>query len=159
MLHRMSARVDQGLPRVLRLRERLDAKPLTRQGLPTITFGRCHDADFQLMAPGFPIVVSRRHATVTFDGEVYRLNDINACNGTVVRRVPGRLRAAPEGALLRAAANAREPRSNGAHLQRESSAGRVCAARARGGRARTPLGAPWELGPCCARASGLRAPR
>ena len=86
MLHRVTARDDPHLPRVLRLRERLDSKPLTRSGLPSVTIGRSEaNNDFALHCEGFPIVVSRRHATVTFDGEEYRLQDNNACNGTVVR--------------------------------------------------------------------------
>ena len=86
MLHRVTARDDPQLPRVLRLRECLDTKPLSRSGLPSVSIGRAEANDFTLYCDDFPIVVSRRHATVSFDGEVYRLADNNACNGTVVRR-------------------------------------------------------------------------
>ena len=85
MLHRVSAREDPRLPRLLRLRAALDAKPLTGAGLPRVSFGRAEGVDFNLNATGFPVVVSRRHATVSFNGELYRLEDNDACNGTYVR--------------------------------------------------------------------------
>jgi hypothetical protein len=141
MLHRVTARDDPHLPRVLRLRERLDAKPLTGSGLPSVTIGRSETLnDFALYCENFPIVVSRRHATVTFDGEVYRLEDNNACNGTVVR-------CAARGPELRTCT--RRPRATppGPRVLRAACAWRACSARTRARRAGARLTAPSSSGP------------
>ena len=85
MLSRITSRTDPQLPRVIRLRAALEAQPLLGQQLPCVSIGRSEVNDVRLNCTGFPIVVSRRHAAVTFDGEDFRIQDCEACNGTYVR--------------------------------------------------------------------------
>lgn len=86
MLQRITTLEDARLPRVLRLRAALDALPLSGAGLPRVSLGRAEGTTFRLgCSTDFPVVVSRHHATVSFDGEDFRLEDDDACNGTYVR--------------------------------------------------------------------------
>ena len=85
MLHRVTDAADPSVPRVVRLRELLDAQPLDGARLPAVTVGRGDDADVQLDCVDLPCVLSRRHAVVTCDGEAYTLLDSDALNGTYVR--------------------------------------------------------------------------
>lgn len=99
MLRRVTDVADPRLPREVPLRALLDAKPLTGAGLPALSVGR-NQCDVELGCGGFPVVVSRRHAAVVFDGEAFTLVDHDARNGTFVRRPhcqgPFRVRASSE---------------------------------------------------------------
>jgi len=107
MLQRITALEDPRLPRVLRLRAALDALPLSGAGLPRVSIGRADGTTFRLgCSTDFPVVVSRHHASVSFDGEDFRLEDDDACNGTYVR---ARRAAQTRGPCLSRSTRARAP--------------------------------------------------
>ena len=140
MLQRITTREDPLLPRVNRLRAALDAAPLTGAGLPSLTIGRALASDVRLDCSDFPIVVSRRHATITFDGDDFRLEDCDACNGTSVRSGPSLI-------MRRGNLGARghpAPGAGGAMAFSRSRLGAARAARRRGASAR-PSGASGPL--------------
>ena len=79
-------------PRVIKLRERMAAQlaETTAPDLPTMRFGRdSHQGinDVVLKCTNVPLMMSRRHADITYDGEKYTLKDNETVNGTYVNLV------------------------------------------------------------------------
>lgn len=148
MLQRITALEDPRLPRVLRLRAALDALPLSGAGLPRVSIGRADGTTFRLgCSTDFPVVVSRHHASVSFDGEDFRLEDDDACNGTYVR---ARRAAQTRGPCLSRSTRARAPAAplgSATQLRRHdlraaraaSQPGRVCSVR---------CASPYACPPC-----------
>jgi predicted component of type VI protein secretion system len=85
MLRRITEHVDPGLPRLVRLQPALELQPLTQTSFPTVKIGRHPDCNFVLTSAGIPLLLSRQHAEITFDGEQFVLSDLDTTNGTYVR--------------------------------------------------------------------------
>ena len=88
MLRRVTAHEDPGLPREVLLQPLLEALPRTGQGLPNLRIGRHPNNDIVLTSAGVPLLLSRQHALVTYDGEQLAVVDLNTTNGTYVRARP-----------------------------------------------------------------------
>ena len=84
MLRRVTEHEEESLPRVVPLLPRLQAQPLGRS-LPTLRVGRHPNNDVVLNCAGQPLLLSRRHALITFDGEQFTLADLDTTNGSYVR--------------------------------------------------------------------------
>ena len=92
MLRRITEHIDPGLPHEVALQPRLDAAPRTGHGLPSLRIGRHPNNDVVLTSAGIPLLLSRQHAVITYDGEQFTVVDLDTTNGTYVRpqhaRVP-----------------------------------------------------------------------
>ena len=88
MLRRISELVDPELVTEILLRPLLEAAPRTGLGLPTVSVGRHPSNDVVLQSSGIPLLLSRFHSAITFDGEQYTLVDKTNTNGTYVRASP-----------------------------------------------------------------------
>lgn len=86
MLRRISDHNDPALVTVVPLRPRLEAAPRTGLGLPALSVGRHPSNDVVLSSTGIPLLLSRYHSAITFDGEQFTLVDKSNTNGTYVRR-------------------------------------------------------------------------
>ena len=95
MLRRISEQVDPELATEIRLRPLLEAAPRTGQGLPALSVGRHPSNDVVLQSSGIPLLLSRFHSAITFDGEQYTLVDKSNTNGTYVRASPHAPQPAP----------------------------------------------------------------
>jgi pSer/pThr/pTyr-binding forkhead associated (FHA) protein len=85
MLRRLSSS-DEGLAEVIRLRQRLETLAPDGRGLPSLSIGRQVSGNsVVLVSPSLPLLLSRLHATVSYDGENFTLSDRNTTNGTYVR--------------------------------------------------------------------------
>ena len=82
---RITEHIDPGLPRVLPLQPRLEEQPRTGLGLPSLRVGRHPNNDIVLTSAGIPLLLSRQHAVVTYDGEQFTVVDLDTTNGTYVR--------------------------------------------------------------------------
>jgi hypothetical protein len=107
MLRRLTEHNDEGLARLLLLRPRLEAAPRTGASLPCLTVGRHPSNDLVLASTGIPLLMSRYHAAITFDGEQFTVVDRSTTNGTYVRPQPtaGRLAALPRSVRSRSVAS------------------------------------------------------
>jgi hypothetical protein len=85
MLRRVTEHDDPELLRVLPLQPRLEEQPRTGAGLPSLRIGRHPNNDVVLTSAGIPLLLSRQHALVTYDGEQFTLVDLDTTNGTYVR--------------------------------------------------------------------------
>jgi pSer/pThr/pTyr-binding forkhead associated (FHA) protein len=85
MLRRITEHVDPGLPREVPLQPRLDEQEPTGRGLPQLRIGRHPNNDIVLTSAGIPLLLSRQHAVITYDGEQYTVVDQDTTNGTYVR--------------------------------------------------------------------------
>jgi hypothetical protein len=88
MLRRISELEDPELVTEILLRPLLEAAPRTGLGLPTVSVGRHPSNDVVLQSSGIPLLLSRFHSAITFDGEQYTLVDKTNTNGTYVRASP-----------------------------------------------------------------------
>ena len=88
MLRRITEHVDPGLPREVALQPRLEAAPRTGQGMPSLRVGRHPNNDVVLTSAGIPLLLSRQHAVITYDGEQFTVVDLDTTNGTYVRGPP-----------------------------------------------------------------------
>ncbi len=113
MLRRISEHQDPQLLREVLLRPRLEAAPRTGLGLPSLTVGRHPSNDVVLQSSGIPLLLSRFHSVVTFDGEQFTVVDKSNTNGTYVR--------------ARACSHAPAARACVAECAPRGRAGRVCA--------------------------------
>ena len=84
MLRRVTEHEDEGLLRVVPLLPRLLQQPLGRS-LPNMRVGRHPNNDVVLVSAGLPLLLSRQHAVITFDGEQFTLVDLDTTNGSYVR--------------------------------------------------------------------------
>ena len=87
MLRRISEHTDPELVQEVVLRPRLEAAPRTGVGLPSLSVGRHPSNDVVLQSSGVPLLLSRYHSTITFDGEQFTLVDKSNTNGTYVNSV------------------------------------------------------------------------
>jgi hypothetical protein len=87
MLRRITEHVDPGLPREVVLQPRLEEQPRTGTGLPSLRIGRHPNNDIVLTSAGIPLLLSRQHAVITYDGEQFTVVDLDTTNGTYVRCV------------------------------------------------------------------------
>jgi len=71
---------------VVQLRERLLAQPADGGGFPSITLGRAPQCSVVLGEAGAPLLVSRLHAAIMYDGEQFSVRDLSTTNGTYVSR-------------------------------------------------------------------------
>ena len=85
MLRRVTEHDDPELLRVLPLQPRLEERPRTGAGLPSLRVGRHPNNDVVLTSTGIPLLLSRQHALITYDGEQFTLVDLDTTNGTYVR--------------------------------------------------------------------------
>jgi len=85
MLRRISEHHDATLLRSIDLRTLLDAAPRTGQSLPSLSLGRHPSNDVVLQSSGIPLLLSRFHSLITYDGEQYTVVDRSNTNGTYVR--------------------------------------------------------------------------
>jgi pSer/pThr/pTyr-binding forkhead associated (FHA) protein len=85
MLRRITEHVDPGLPREVVLQPRLEEQPRTGTGLPSLRIGRHPNNDIVLTSAGIPLLLSRQHAVITYDGEQFTVVDLDTTNGTYVR--------------------------------------------------------------------------
>ena len=87
MLHRITQHSDHLVPRVIDLRPMFAAKaPLVaNNALPTLRVGRHPECDVVLTYPYLPLMLSRYHAELLFNGEDYTVRDLGTTNGTYVR--------------------------------------------------------------------------
>jgi hypothetical protein len=85
MLRRITEHVDPGLPREVLLQPRLEEQAGTGRGLPQLRIGRHPNNDIVLTSAGIPLLLSRRQAVITYDGEQYIVVDQDTTNGTYVR--------------------------------------------------------------------------
>jgi hypothetical protein len=85
MLRRISEHDDPSLVAIVPLRPRLEAAPRTGVGLPSLSVGRHPSNDVVLNSTGIPLLLSRFHSSITFDGEQFTLVDRVNTNGTYVR--------------------------------------------------------------------------
>ena len=85
MLRRVTEHDDPELLRELPLQPRLEEAPRTGAGLPSLRIGRHPNNDVVLTSAGIPLLLSRQHALVTYDGEQFTLVDLDTTNGTYVR--------------------------------------------------------------------------
>ena len=85
MLRRITEHVDPGLPRELPLQPRFDALQPDGTGLPALRLGRHPNNDIVLTSAGIPLLLSRQHALIDYDGEQYSVVDLDTTNGTYVR--------------------------------------------------------------------------
>jgi pSer/pThr/pTyr-binding forkhead associated (FHA) protein len=85
MLRRITEHVDPGLPREVPLQPRLEEQQPTGRGLPQLRIGRHPNNDIVLTSGGIPLLLSRQHAVITYDGEQYTVVDQDTTNGTYVR--------------------------------------------------------------------------
>ena len=129
MLRRLSEHDDPELLRELPLQPRLEEAPRTGVGLPSLRIGRHPNNDVVLTSAGIPLLLSRQHALVTYDGEQFTLVDLDTTNGTYVRPCAA---AAARGRLGRAL----QPPVDRAHETHwvDSAATRRAAARSAGAR-------------------------
>ena len=97
MLRRVTELDEGSLPRVVPLLPMLQAQPLG-WSLPSLRVGRHPNNDVVLNCVGQPLLLSRRHALITFDGEQFTLVDLDTTNGSYVRADSR----APRGARTRA---------------------------------------------------------
>ena len=100
MLRRVTEHDDPELLRVLPLQPRLEEQPRTGAGLPSLRIGRHPNNDVVLTSAGIPLLLSRQHALITYDGEQFTLVDLDTTNGTYVRALNARggpARGAPAG--------------------------------------------------------------
>ena len=68
MLRRVTEHDDPELLRVLPLQPRLEERPRTGAGLPSLRVGRHPNNDVVLTSTGIPLLLSRQHALITYDG-------------------------------------------------------------------------------------------
>jgi pSer/pThr/pTyr-binding forkhead associated (FHA) protein len=86
MLRRITEHVDPGLPRDVELLQLLLRQPVTPGvGLPGVTIGRHPRSNIVLSAVSIPLLLSRDHAEITYDGEQFVVKDLDTTNGTYVR--------------------------------------------------------------------------
>ena len=90
MLRRVTEHDDPELLRELPLQPRLEEAPRTGAGLPSLRIGRHPNNDVVLTSAGIPLLLSRQHALVTYDGEQFTLVDLDTTNGTYVRALNAR---------------------------------------------------------------------
>lgn len=90
MLHRITDHDDAQLARTIDLRTPLMARaraPAPLAHMPLILIGRHPTNNVVITTPGMPLLVSRQHAAIAFDGAQYTLYDLNTTNGTYVNTV------------------------------------------------------------------------
>ena len=99
MLRRVTDHEEENLLRVVPLLPRLLVQPLG-QTLPNLRVGRHPNNDVVLTCPGLPLLLSRQHAVITFDGEQFTLVDLDTTNGSYVRAGARALNKGPSRALV-----------------------------------------------------------
>lgn len=87
MLRRITEHDDPDLLRILPLQPRLEAQDPTGAGLPNLRVGRHPNNDLVLTSVGIPLLLSRQHALITYDGEQFTLVDLDTTNGTYVNTI------------------------------------------------------------------------
>ena len=87
MLRRITEHDDPDLLRILPLQPRLEAQDPTGTGLPNLRVGRHPNNDLVLTSVGIPLLLSRQHALITYDGEQFTLVDLDTTNGTYVNTI------------------------------------------------------------------------
>lgn len=153
-LVRITPHVDPGLPDAVEVQEIIEQKPLTGRGLPHARFGRHPNSDVTMTSAGIPLLLSRQHAVLAFDGESLTVVDLETTNGTYVRG-PLRCARAPARALPQRSRTARARASAHAARRAHSSVkarGPVC-----------QLIAPAPAGPsntrACPQVNAIQLPR
>ena len=104
MLRRITDTTDDLLQREVPLLPGLlaQARAPTGTGLPSLSIGRHPTNMIVLQSTGIPLLLSRHHAVVTYDGEQITLIDKSTTNGTYVRVHGGGARLRPRSSLTRA---------------------------------------------------------
>lgn len=84
MLRRVTLHDDPELLRLLPIQQTIEQKALTGFCMPNVSFGRQSNNEFVLTSVGIPLLLSRQHALITYDGEQLTLVDLDTTNGTFV---------------------------------------------------------------------------